>query len=70
MTHTVKKIENGHYEYRGYKIEKLQDYPEYDWRIFDADGEWENTFTTKRDCLNWLDARAKYQDMMSYKVGG
>ena len=30
MTNTAKKIENGHYEYRGYKIEKLQDYPEYD----------------------------------------
>ncbi len=27
-------------------------------------------FNTKRECLNWLDARAKYQDMMSYRVGG
>ena len=69
MRQSAKKIKKGLYEYRNCTIEKLYDYPELDWRIFNNNGDWENTFQTLSECKYWLDCRAKYQDMMSYKVG-
>jgi hypothetical protein len=64
------KIKKGAYKYRGCIIEKLEDYANHDWRIFNQKGEWENTFLTLTESKNWLDSKAKYQDMMSYRVGG
>ena len=55
MTKLAKKIGRGHYEYRGYTIQKLCDYPDLDWRIFDSYGNWENTFLTLKECKDWLD---------------
>ena len=69
MRESAKKIEKGLYEYRNCIIEKLNDHPELDWRIFDTNGNWENTFQTLSECKHWLDCRAKYQDMMSHLVG-
>ena len=55
----MKKIFKGHYEYTNnkgtFKIEKLHEYPELDWRIFNKDGEWLNTFYTRGLCKEWLD---------------
>ena len=69
MRLTAKKIKKGLYEYRNCTIEKLSDYAELDWRIFNAKGDWENSFKTLSECKYWLDCRAKYQEMMSFKVG-
>jgi len=54
MEQSAKRIKKGLYQYHGFTIEKLSNYPELDWRIFNANGDWENTFITLADCKYWL----------------
>jgi len=61
MKYYAKKIKKGLYEYRGFTIEKLYNYPELDWRIFNHNGDWENTFLTLTDCKYWLDEGYNYE---------
>ena len=79
MTHTVTKIRKGFYAYNGHMIVNRELGGQKHWAIFEDAPEGSElprwmyhitNFNTRRECLNWLDARAKYQDMMSYRVGG
>ena len=79
MTHTVTKIRKGFYVYNGHMIVNRELGGQKHWAIFEDAPEGSElpmsmyhitNFNTKREGLNWLDARAKYQDMMSYRVGG
>lgn len=79
MTYTATKIRKGFYAYNGHMIVNRELGGQKHWAIFEDAPEGSElpmsmyhitNFNTKRECLNWLDARAKYQDMMSYRVGG
>tara|TARA_X000001382_G_scaffold110816_1_gene87527 strand:- start:864 stop:1058 length:195 start_codon:yes stop_codon:yes gene_type:complete len=61
MQQETKKIQKGLYEYRNHTIQKLYDYPALDWRIFDKNGEWENSFKTLTQCKLWLDLHLAFR---------
>ena len=49
------KIQPGVYSYRGYIIDKDLDFPELDWRVYDATGDWVDSVITKRGAMQMID---------------
>ncbi len=61
MRKETKKIKKGLYEYRNHTIEKLYDYPELDWRVFNSNGDWKVSFKTLTQCEMWLDLHLAFK---------
>jgi hypothetical protein len=55
---SAKKIQPGVYTYKGYTIDKDLDFPELDWRVYDVNGEWLDSYILKRDAIAMIDQRS------------